>query len=55
MHSASDGYGNNMMDDDLSEWVDKSYVGKYAKPVRDNVHPVSRRWISSANVLIVSH
>ena len=53
MHSVSDGYDNYMMDDDLSEWVDKSYIGECAKPVRDNVYPVSRGWISFINALIV--
>ena len=45
--------GNKCMNDDLSEWVDESYVGECAKPVRDNVHPVSRGWISSADALTI--
>ena len=31
--------------------MDKSYIGACAKPVRNNVHPVSRGWISSADAL----
>ena len=30
------------MNNDLSEWMDESYISACVKPVRDNVHPVSR-------------
>ena len=32
MHSASDGYDNNMIDDELSEWVDGEISTVRANP-----------------------